>query len=72
MPIFSTAIDYYTTVIYFYTPSKSKPFEMKNRFVQLTHRYPALEYFFSFVSFFMISFLLVLLLIVVIGLLSGS
>jgi len=44
---------------------------MKNRIVQLTHRFPVLEYVFSIVSFFMISLLLVVLLILVIGLLSG-
>ena len=45
---------------------------MKNRIVQLTHRYPALEYFFNLMSIFLISLLVVVLLVLVFGLLSGA
>jgi hypothetical protein len=44
---------------------------MKNRIVQLTHRFPILEYVFSIAYFFIISLLLVIFLIVVFGLLYG-
>lgn len=44
---------------------------MKNRFVQLTHRYPVLEYVFTFVTYFFYSLLLVVLLILILGLVSG-
>jgi len=45
---------------------------MKNRIVQLTHRFPALEYVFNIVLFFAVSLLLVLALIFFAGLLSGA
>lgn len=45
---------------------------MKNRIVQLTHRYPALEYFFNIVSMFLVSLVVVVILVLVFGLLSGA
>lgn len=45
---------------------------MKNRIVQLTHRYPVLEYVFNIVFFFVTSLFLVIALIVFFGLLSGA
>jgi hypothetical protein len=45
---------------------------MKNRIVQLTHRYPALEYFFNLMSIFLISLVVVVLLVLLFGLLSGA
>ena len=45
---------------------------MKNRIVQLTHRYPALEYLFNIAFFFFSSLLLVILLVLLFGLLTGA
>lgn len=45
---------------------------MKNRIVQLTHRFPMLEYVFNIVSFFLSSLLLVILLILFFGLIAGA
>ncbi len=45
---------------------------MKNKIVQLTHRYPALEYLFNIASFFAASLLLVLFLVFIFGLLAGA
>jgi hypothetical protein len=56
----------------FLLPQKSKPFEMKNRIVQLTHRYPALEYVYNIAFFFITSLLLVVLLVVIFGVIAGA
>jgi hypothetical protein len=45
---------------------------MKNRIVQLTHRFPVLEYAFNIVLFFALSLLFVLVLVFLVGLLSGA
>jgi hypothetical protein len=45
---------------------------MKNRIVQLTHRYPALEYVYNIAFFFITSLLLVILLVVIFGLIAGA
>jgi hypothetical protein len=45
---------------------------MKNRIVQLTHRYPVLEYFLNVVLYFVTSLLFVLLLVVLLGLVAGA
>jgi hypothetical protein len=58
--------------ILFLLPQKSKPFEMKNRIVQLTHRYPVLEYVYNIAFFFITSLLLVVLLVVIFGLIAGA
>jgi hypothetical protein len=60
------------TAFYFYCRRKSKPFEMKNRIVQLTHRYPVLEYVYNIAFFFITSLLLVVLLVVIFGLIAGT
>jgi hypothetical protein len=45
---------------------------MKNRIVQLTHRYPVLEYVYNIAFFFIASLLLVVLLVVFFGLITGA
>lgn len=45
---------------------------MKNRIVQLTHRFPVLEYVLNIVFFFVTSLLLVIVLVVIFGLLTGG
>ncbi len=56
----------------FKTAYQSKPFEMKNRIVQLQHRYPVLEYFFGVLSFFLSSLVVVVVLVLLFGWITGG
>jgi hypothetical protein len=70
--IFAHAYCIHWDGVLFLVRQKSKPFEMKNRIVQLTHRYPALEYVYNIAFFFITSLLLVILLVVIFGLIAGA